>query len=136
MNEIKPCPFCGENDIIVEYGGDENEHPPFGWTAHCDNYKCDIQHPKTYQFDTKEKAIEAWNKRHDEKGCLKIKLHYPPEMPEKEIGSFIVKTKDCKKPFQMIWNEYGDEKEPYQFSIDSWDAHCYKENEIEWWYEL
>ena len=56
MNNLKPCPFCGGEDIIVQelqpYMGDENN-----WRVLCVGCGCDIQR------ETKETVISAWNTR-------------------------------------------------------------------------
>ncbi len=47
--ELKPCPFCGSNEVRPVEEGD-----PFVW---CKNTKCPI-------YDV-EIPIEEWNARHD-----------------------------------------------------------------------
>ncbi len=54
MAELKPCPFCGG---LAEVYEDEVWY--WEWKVECKN---DIRHRLEY-FDTKEEAIEAWNKR-------------------------------------------------------------------------
>ncbi len=57
---IKPCPFCGELPGISQ---DEYTHKDgIFWTVECMNEDCRV-YVKTDNFDTKEKAIEAWNIR-------------------------------------------------------------------------
>lgn len=57
--ELKPCPFCGGEVEIVRVGG--------GWFwKHIGVFEtwdadCPIQFNRKY--DTKEEAIEAWNRR-------------------------------------------------------------------------
>ena len=69
MAELKPCPFCGGNDLFVE------ESPAMV----CGNHMWYIVHSASSKdcvlvngfgefitapkFTTKEKAIEAWNRR-------------------------------------------------------------------------
>ena len=60
--ELKPCPFCGSSNVTleVEYGSDCG----YGFGGHtviCNN--CGVQ---TIYYETKEEAIEAWNKRADD----------------------------------------------------------------------
>ena len=66
MSEIKPCPFCGGEGIINEIP--PHTHmiatwmPDFGGESfiECDGCTCAIS------ADTKEKAIELWNRRVEE----------------------------------------------------------------------
>lgn len=75
MNEVelKPCPVCGAkafifNDVVDGFG--------FGWSVGCPRYcigdgihgiETFEEHEKNafalHHFTTKEKAIEAWNRR-------------------------------------------------------------------------
>lgn len=50
MNELKPCPFCGDKDVVVT--------KPAMWQGWCRNCTS-IGAPRT----TAEEAIEAWNRR-------------------------------------------------------------------------
>jgi hypothetical protein len=57
---IKPCPFCGELPGISQ---DENAYEDgIFWTVECMNEDCRV-YVKTVNFNTKGKAIEAWNIR-------------------------------------------------------------------------
>lgn len=49
MAELKKCPFCGGEAEIVEY--------TIFWVT------CKECAAETKDFDTKEEAIEAWNRR-------------------------------------------------------------------------
>jgi len=57
-DELKPCPFCGEEPCFVAYGEDAG---PFAtrFTAECQNDDCIMQ--STYV--TKTDAAAAWNNR-------------------------------------------------------------------------
>lgn len=55
MIELKPCPFCGEMPII--HGGESG-----GYYIECINGDCTCL-PISWSYETKEKAIEAWNRR-------------------------------------------------------------------------
>ena len=52
MEEIKPCPHCGNKEVELEYSA-------IGYCVRC--YKCGIGHFNNNW--TKEYAIESWNKR-------------------------------------------------------------------------
>jgi Lar family restriction alleviation protein len=65
--ELKPCPFCGGNAVLVK-----NEHPRLlrpikNRLCHIECYNCNVMmgYDTDYggQFDTDEEAIETWNKR-------------------------------------------------------------------------
>lgn len=55
MTELKPCPFCGNNQAFIE-----TEY--YGLFV----VKCGYCHIRTAVEQVKEKAIEAWNRRADE----------------------------------------------------------------------
>lgn len=63
MDELKPCPFCGCNEII----GNQyiNRDMQDCYAIYCSN--CDA----TIRGYTESEVIEAWNTRHD-----------PDELPE------------------------------------------------------
>ena len=54
MTELKPCPFCGRDGRIIRVYG---YFVPYCTNESCILYKIDVC------YDTKEKAIEAWNRR-------------------------------------------------------------------------
>ena len=55
MNELKPCPFCGEDAYVIKNGR-------WHWLVGCfNNLVCDVT-PKVNHFK-KDLAIEAWNNR-------------------------------------------------------------------------
>ena len=51
MTELRKCPFCGGEADTYPYDFS-------GWYIGCSECSCDLG-----VFDTKEEAIEAWNKR-------------------------------------------------------------------------
>lgn len=51
MEELKPCPFCGSNNLIVD---------GFTW-VHCKNCRTDGP-----LFNDRKKAIKAWNTRKED----------------------------------------------------------------------
>ena len=60
LPNIKPCPFCGGEDVSVDAGY---------WDAHgarceigCENPQCEV-HPCSDLYPTEAEAIEAWNTR-------------------------------------------------------------------------
>ena len=52
--ELKPCPFCGSEMILIGHDGHDNGIH----YAHC--WDCGVS---TNNFDTEERAAEAWNRR-------------------------------------------------------------------------
>lgn len=56
MPELKPCPFCGSDDIrIGKYGDSE-----FGYDYGVLCYSCQSH---TRYTENKKEAVEAWNRR-------------------------------------------------------------------------
>lgn len=64
MSDLKPCPFCGGeadcNNNAVMQGG------KLKWATEC--LGCGVI---TDCFDTKQEAIEAWNRRADDEKYLR-----------------------------------------------------------------
>lgn len=59
--KLKPCPFCGSNDIRAMPMPLVNDDPADGrWWVGCVNA---IDHDAAAFADTKKKAIAAWNTR-------------------------------------------------------------------------
>ena len=58
MTELKPCPFCGGEAFVSEclYSCE-----PGRITTKV--VECNGCHTTTFEYDTKEEAIEAWNNR-------------------------------------------------------------------------
>lgn len=54
MNKLKPCPFCGSNEIS---GNWENSPSHVYWTF------CEECYIKTSYFNSIEKSNESWNRR-------------------------------------------------------------------------
>ena len=80
--ELKPCPFCGGKASISvsddegNHRSDEYENDPWSGLSfkiqhihenneNCPiaNFGCDGGHVGIYLYDSREEAIEAWNKR-------------------------------------------------------------------------
>ena len=51
--ELRPCPFCGKDEVYVQYTDDYLE-----WGVYCRTCKAQI-----YSFPTESEAIKAWNTR-------------------------------------------------------------------------
>ena len=62
MAELKPCPFCGSKEVkVIEH---KYYHSLNSYGVKC--FGCKTE---SYQFfDTKNEAIEAWNRRAE--GCM------------------------------------------------------------------
>ena len=57
MDELKPCPFCGSNAVINQ------KRNLYTWIAECSNTNCPASYMLGMDYDTKEEAVEAWNRR-------------------------------------------------------------------------
>ena len=58
MNELKLCPFCGGTAFCNEY--------VYAFDSYCVEthlVECNGCHATTFEYDTEEEAIEAWNRR-------------------------------------------------------------------------
>lgn len=53
-NELKPCPFCGGTDISCADAGYKTDI----WFVQCEDCGATFPH-----FDSKEEAIDHWNRR-------------------------------------------------------------------------
>ena len=68
--KLKPCPFCG-NEPKIEF----NESIGYvSYYVKCINLECNVE-VYTFDFNTKEEAIEAWNNRVDGNSCVKDYNH-------------------------------------------------------------
>lgn len=81
LKELKPCPFCGSNELIIDVSGAiQRKRKVIEYTAYVECAQCFakggavMEELKIHlfggniEFDTidekfKERAIEAWNKR-------------------------------------------------------------------------
>jgi Lar family restriction alleviation protein len=57
MENLKPCPFCGGEADIEEIPGSPFTNEPYTWGVGCKT--CNIG----WYEESKERAIEAWNRR-------------------------------------------------------------------------
>lgn len=56
-NELKCCPFCGARGTV------RKKINLKAWIVECSNVKCPASYMIGYDYDSKEEAIEAWNRR-------------------------------------------------------------------------
>ena len=72
MEELKPCPFCGEEVIIeareyINYGKNETgyilTHDIYRDTGECPIAQLDGEPIGAVMFETESRAIKAWNTR-------------------------------------------------------------------------
>ena len=55
--KLNPCPFCGGEAEIDYFDDDE-------WFVRCANLEGDCEIcPSTRFYETREEAVEAWNRR-------------------------------------------------------------------------
>ena len=59
MAELKPCPFCGGQAIVV---ANRYRHGQETYLVKCMRKECDVL-PATYEFEDMHDAINAWNRR-------------------------------------------------------------------------
>ena len=64
MEELKPCPFCGGEAILLEDWKDGN------FIVGCANNDCIARPSGIPSFDNAEQAVKAWNTR-AERTCKK-----------------------------------------------------------------
>ncbi len=74
MSELKPCPFCGTQPVLL-CGFD-------GPRVSCENKKCVIA-PATDNFSDDAEAIAAWNTRPDASAIRREALEEAAKVAEK-----------------------------------------------------
>lgn len=67
MNELKPCPFCGESRMLEIRSKERKDRDKCKFTAEVVCLRCFVT-ACNHSFDwfeeeAKEKAINAWNRR-------------------------------------------------------------------------
>ena len=58
MIELKTCPFCGSSAFCSEY-----DYELYNGCVVLHFVECNGCHVTTFEYDTEEEAIEAWNRR-------------------------------------------------------------------------
>lgn len=95
-NALKPCPFCGHTAIL-----NTSTDGKYYWVS-CTNDECGSCKP------TKEEAIDAWNKRYDEKSLseiynLKAARKMSDEEKEKILESLNYKDENNEENKTDMW---------------------------------
>lgn len=100
--KLKPCPFCGGEAVVEchdeDYGDD--------WIVSCINLdgECEIT-PHTKFYETKQEAIEAWNRRSNQDAVL-----------INEIPSDF-RCESCGGKISLVFGSYR---------MDGWEVEYYK----------
>lgn len=58
MEELKPCPFCGSNEILVHASHFAMQDGP-RYRVRCKRCSCEL----TWSFTSMEDLTAAWNRR-------------------------------------------------------------------------
>lgn len=70
--ELKPCPFCGGNDLII-FPDRNVEGTIFSYHVHCRDCLCNGRnHNKIGWCETEAEAVEAWNTRASQTTISKV----------------------------------------------------------------
>lgn len=63
MSELKPCPFCGSEPILIYFNGlTPSTVQHYQVAVSCDGDTCNCS-PRTAYETSEESAIKAWNRR-------------------------------------------------------------------------
>lgn len=65
--ELKPCPFCGNNDIGIWFHGSSPQDPK-GIDQISEVFCCECK-SSSGVYDTEDEAITAWNTRCNQNSC-------------------------------------------------------------------
>ena len=57
MMELKPCPFCGSNKVVIRWNFRYEVYE-----VNCVGCNCTL----THWYECADEAINAWNRRHDD----------------------------------------------------------------------
>ena len=57
MGKLKPCPFCGDENIHLYFTED------CSWVVGCNSVGCICLHTEGKLYKDKRRAIDAWNRR-------------------------------------------------------------------------
>ena len=92
MSELLPCPFCGNEALLL--GGGEYEGIQQGYTVECHNCSATTAY---FGADNMQEAIEAWNTRTAAPSVVieTQELHNLKDDCLREAAG-IVRCKDCK----------------------------------------
>ena len=101
---LKPCPFCGSNDIATEEEYSSDTGYSFGGHIVICN-DCEMQ---TKHYETQEEAVKAWNKR------------ATGQLEAKHLESFL-------QIFQEVKNTFCSHRECGHFSCTACINGCYGE---------
>lgn len=64
LTHLLDCPFCGQPSYLIKKDFESNNSSGFdGFDVVCKTEDCHLEHGADYYFDTKEEAINSWNKR-------------------------------------------------------------------------
>ena len=60
--KLRNCPFCGENEVVVDKTLVSFEPKEYMYRVRCDSIHCDVIVETNLYFNI-EDAVEAWNRR-------------------------------------------------------------------------
>ena len=61
MTELKPCPFCGADGLIVKFDNTTKKYcRKLPYKVKCSKCRCSLEHAF---YATEEDAAAAWNRR-------------------------------------------------------------------------
>ena len=67
MKKLKPCPFCGERNIIA-YSTQRNKNGL--WTIKCFKCGANVEFKCPAESDLEEEAVKAWNRMVDQENMV------------------------------------------------------------------